>query len=166
MSTSEATTLHSLKLAPGQARALAHLVELEARWENLRIDQQLPAGKGSTLKELHQRQKAYEAFFAAMSAYNKAHRPLHLPEQLLNSASRLGAWCGSMRDLYLQIQDNGPALCPQHVLEKAYRCADRAADRMTKDRIGRPGSSGTLPAVIRELDDLARWCEGMAALAT
>src|ERR1043165_7284584 len=151
-------------ILPGQATDLAHLVDLEARWENLRIYQPIPPGTTPTLKELHQRQKAHEAFFAKMSAYNKRYRPVHVPEQLLNNAARLGAWCRSIRDLYLQTQNDIPAPCPLHVLEKAYRWADRVANRMKKEWLTRPAPS-TVPAAIQALDDLAVWCDGLAPLA-
>ena len=49
------------QLPYSQAMELSQLVDLEARWENLRIHQSAAAGPPSTLKELHQKQKAYEA---------------------------------------------------------------------------------------------------------
>lgn len=154
--------LHSArKLPPAQATDLAQLVDLEARWENLRIYQPIPAGKApATLKELHQRQKAYEAFFAKLSAYNKLYRPLHVPEQLLNRAIRLADWCRSMRDLYAQVQGDVPLPCTLHIVEKAYRWADRIADKLNQDRIIRPAAFDAYSSAIRELDDVAEWCMG------
>jgi hypothetical protein len=72
-----------------QAIELFLLVDLEARWENLRIYQPVAAGMTSTLKELQRKQKAYEAFIAKLAIYNKAHKPAHVAELLLNTASRL-----------------------------------------------------------------------------
>jgi hypothetical protein len=140
---------------------LSLLVDLEARWENLRIYQPKPGGMPTTLKELHQKQKAYEAFFAKLVAYNKEYRPAHVPELLLNNASRLGAWCWKMRDLQLQVQHDASAHFPVHLLEKAYRWADRVADRMKKDRVVRPTFSADISSAIRTLEELARWCDNL-----
>ena len=81
------------QLPSAQAIELFLLVDLEARWENLRIYQPAPAGMKPTVKELHQKQKAHEAFIAKLVIYNKAHKPEHVAELLLNNASRLGRWC-------------------------------------------------------------------------
>jgi hypothetical protein len=153
-------------LPMAQAIALSLLVDLEARWENLRVSQPAAAGTASTLKALHQNQKAYEAFFARLRAYNKAHKPAHVAELLLNNASRLGKWCWSMRDLILQVQHEPQAHCPDHLLTKAYRWADRVADRMKKERIAQPTPPVTIPAAARELEALARWCDNLSRVAS
>jgi hypothetical protein len=161
--TSEAPVQH---LSFTQAIELSLLVDLEARWENLRVCLPTEAGRTPTLIELHQKQKAYEAFVAKLGIYNKAHKPAHIAELLLNNASRLGRWCSSMRDLVHQIQDDPHAQCPAHLLAKAYRWADRVADRLNKERIARPTQSLTIPAAIQELDELARWCDSQARIAS
>ena len=69
-------------LGPAQAAELSLLVDLEARWENLR---QTSPGD---LQDLHGRQKAYDAFHTKLVAYNKQYRPAHVPELLLWSAPR------------------------------------------------------------------------------
>lgn len=148
-------------LSSAQANELSLLVDLEARWENLRISQPITPGKTYTLKELHQKQKAYEAFFAKLAAYNKAYRPPHAAEQLLNSAPRLGSWCWKMRDLFSQVQNDPQAQCPTNVLEKAYRWADRLADRLKKDQVVRATLSTDIPGAIRELEALAQWCDSL-----
>ena len=142
------------------------LVDLEARWENLRIYQPAAVGLTSTPKELHQKQQAYEAFVAKLSIYNKAHKPAHVPELLLNKASRLGAWCGKMRDLIRQIQHNSQAHYPTHLLAKAYRWADRVAELLKKENIARPSPSTTIPTAIQELEDLAQWCDHLSRVAS
>ena len=148
-----------------QAIELFLLVDLEARWENLRIYQPNDAVMTATLQELHQKQKAYEAFIAKLAIYNKAHKPVHVAELLLNNASRLGKWCWSIRDLTLQIQNDPHAHCPTHLLAKAYRWADRVADRTKKERFARPTPSSTISNAIQELEGLARWCDSQARLA-
>ncbi|MSQ97596.1 MAG: hypothetical protein EXR98_24005 [Gemmataceae bacterium] len=155
--------VHHLPFA--QAVELSLLVDLEARWENLRTYQPDTVGMTSTLKELSQKQKAYEAFFAKLGTYNKAHKPAHVAELLLNNASRLGKWCWDMRDLVRQVQHDPQAHCPTHLLAKAYRWADRVADRMKKEHIARPTPSTTIPTAIQELEELARWCDNLSRVA-
>ena len=138
------------------------MVDLEARWENLRTSQSATPGIPSTLKELNQKQKAYEAFFSKLVAYNKVNAPAHVPELLLNNALRLGLWCSRMRDLHVRVQHDSQVHYPIHLLEKAYRWADRVADRLKKVRIARPTASDNLPAAIRELDEIAEWCNNMS----
>jgi hypothetical protein len=71
-----------------------------------------------------------------------------------------------MRDLFLQVQDDPQTHCPTHLLAKAYRWADRVADRMKKERITRPAPSITIPAAIQELEELARWCDNVSGVAS
>ena len=153
-------------LTAGQATELALLVDLEARWENLRISQPTDPGRVATLKELHQKQKAYEAFFTKLVAYNKEYRPAHVPELLLNNASRLGGWCWKMRDLQLRVQHDAHADRPVHLLEKAYRWADRLADRTKIDHAPRPTSSDNTSAVVAEFEELAQWCERLPSITS
>ena len=152
-------------LSATQATDLSLLVDLEARWENLRIYQPITPGMVSTLKELHQKQKAYEAFFAKLVAYNKMYKPAHVPELLLNNAQRFGLWCRTMRDLQVRVEHDASAHCPVHLLEKAYRWADRVADRMKQNRITRPAAASNISVAIRELGDLAQWCSNLAQIA-
>jgi hypothetical protein len=71
-----------------------------------------------------------------------------------------------MRDLFLQIQHDPQSQCPTHLLAKAYRWADRVADRMKKERIKQPAPSITIPAAIQELEELARWCDNLSRVAS
>ena len=80
-------------LEPAQAAELALLVELEARWENLRKPPSPTPEVPYSTQELHGRQKTYEAFRARLAAYNQRYRPAHIPELLLNTPARLGLWC-------------------------------------------------------------------------
>ena len=146
-----------------QARALSLLVELEAGWENLRLCPPLIQKPASDVKELHQKQKAYEMFHAKLVAYNKGFRPAHVPELLLNNAERLGAWCRRMTDLLRAAQHDSQACYPAHLIEKAYRWADRLSDQRKLDRISRPTLSRDTPAAIQELEHLAQWCESLSS---
>ena len=149
-----------------QALDLSLLVDLEARWENLRSYKAAASERTSTLKELHQKQKAHEAFIAKLVIYNKLHKPAHVAELLLNTPSRLGKWCGTMRDLVQQVQHDAHAHCPTDLLAKAYRWADHVAGRMRKSPIKRPTPSMTIPAVIQELEELALWCDSLSGVAS
>jgi len=90
---------------------------------------------------------------------NKRYAPEHVPELLLNTPARLGAWCLRMRDLYLRVEHDPRGHCPAHLLEKVYRWADLVAARVNKGRVGRSPPPGTIRAAIRDLEDVARWCE-------
>ncbi len=150
-------------LTPAQATDLFLLVNLEAHWENLRAYRPT-LGKTYTIAELHQKQKAYEAFSARLIAYNKVYKPTHVSEQLLNSARRLGPWCGKMHDLLVRVQTDNKAHFPVHLIEKAYLWTDRIAETLQKDRIVRPAVSEDFREAIRQLQDLTQWCQNLLPL--
>jgi len=145
-------------LSAGQTAELSLLVDLEACWENLRAEPATTVERSATLKELQQKQKAYEAFHVKLVAYNKGYRPAHVPELLLNTADRLGAWCRTMIQLHLAIQQDAQAHYPAHLLQKAYRWADKVSDKLKIERVPRPPLARDIAAAIRELEDLANWC--------
>jgi len=147
-----------------RAAELALLVDLEARWENLRASSALPDVPSST-QGLQGKQKAYHDFVTKLAGYNKRFAPVHVPELLLNTPARLGLWCRAMRDLYTQVERIPRAPCPVHLLEKAYRWADRVADRMGKGRPTRTPSPDTIRAAILDLEALRQWCEDLVHVA-
>lgn len=150
----------SLDLA--QAAELSRLVDLEARWENLR-----KLNLGNRLQDLKARQMAYEAFHVKLVAYNRRYTPTHLTELLLNTPLRLSLWCRRMRDLYRQVEQIPQGHCPVHLLEKAYRCADHLATRLHTAPANRPAA---LPDTSRDtagaLEALAQWCDALADVST
>src|SRR5947209_20180838 len=77
---------------------LAVLVDLEARWENLRAARS--SARPSSLQELQSYQRAYEHFHAKLVAYNRRHAPPHIPELLINTAARLEHWCKQLGALF------------------------------------------------------------------
>src|SRR4051812_37256310 len=117
-------------LDPAQAAELASLVDLEARWENLRTPASRPPDSQPSIKLLQDKQRAYEGFRAKLAAYNKRFTPTHIPELLLNTPIRLGRWCQTMRDLHARLEPGTSAPFPVHLLEKAYRWADHVAARL------------------------------------
>jgi hypothetical protein len=153
-------------LDAGQAAELAALVEVEARWENLRKTPSWAPEATPSVQDLHDKQKAYEAFRTRLAAYNKRYAPPHMAEVLLNTPARLGFWSRRMRDLYLRFEDNPAAQVPVHLVEKAYRWADRVADRMGKDRLARPAPPPTVQDATRQLDSLAQWCDLLAGIVS
>src|SRR5229473_4889150 len=126
-----------------QAAELSLLVDLEARWENLRKTPSRAPEVAFSRQDLQGKQKAYEAFHAKLVAYNKQYTPAHVSELLLNTSSRLGTWCRMMRDLYLQVEHDPQGHCPVYLLEKAYRWADQVSIRLNKDRVSRSTPLGS-----------------------
>jgi hypothetical protein len=150
------------KLNPAQAMELALLVDLEAHWENLRATTSPSMDGQPGIQMLYAKQKAYDAFRAKLAVYNKRYRTAHLPELLLNTPARLGLWCQAMRDLYAQVEHAPKAHFPVHLMEKAYRWADRVADKKGKCRISRSAPSNTLQGAIVDLGALIQWCAELA----
>jgi hypothetical protein len=148
-------------LDPAQATELALLVDLEARWENLREHSPPRAKVEISLKDLSAKQKAYDAFRVRLAAYNKRYKPAHVPELLLNTPRRLGVWCRAMRNLYLQVGHDALVPCPVSLLDKAYRWADQIGVRTAKSLVSRT----TMGDAIRDLEALVRWCEGLTRAA-
>jgi hypothetical protein len=152
-----------------QAQELAALVELEARWENLRHSpsrQSWDAGGRARVANLVAIQNAYASFRVKLVAYNKRYTPAHVPELLLNTPLRLGAWCRAMRALYLRVENDAAGLCPSPLLEKAYRCADRVSVLMKTAPVNRSTPSVSVRQAIEDLDALVAWCAELANVAT
>jgi hypothetical protein len=144
-----------------QAEALALLVELEACWQNVPA---APAGGSARegLLGLRAKQRAFDAYHAQLVAYNKRYRPVHEAERPLSSPARLAAWCRAMSGLYRRA---GHAACPVHLVEKAYRCADRLGARLAADFVRRPPPVTTTADAIEGLGAIADWCDALPAAA-
>jgi hypothetical protein len=156
--------VNSVPVDPAQVAALAELVELEARWENLRHQ---PTPKGSPLprKTLVKKQLAHDAFQSKLLAYNRRYTPPHVPELLLNTAARLGKWCQAMRDLYRLVEPDLSARCPDNIVDKAYRWADCIARRTNRPLVSPRASPRFVGDVIAELESLGRWCAAVISQA-
>jgi hypothetical protein len=152
--------LKDLELA--QATELSLLVELEARWENLRKTPSPGQEVRPATEDLAGIQRAYDAFRSKLTAYNRRYTPAHVPELLLNTPRRLAVWCRSMQQLYLRVEHDPRARCPVHLLEKAYRCAERVSVRMNKGPVCHPSPPGTIRAAIQDLEALCQWCADLA----
>ena len=149
-------------LDPSQAADLALLVDLEARWENLRAPRSCTTEGPCAADDLQARQKAYDAFRARLRAYNRRYAPEHVSERLLNTAARLGKWCRGVLDLYRLAEHDPRVGCPVHLLEKAYRHAEWLAAKAGGPPTGRSEPPVNVPAALRDLEALAAWCDGLA----
>ncbi len=151
-------------LPPAQAAELSLVVELEARWENMRKTPARAEGMApSDLQTLRAVQIAYDAFHSKLVAYNRKYAPTHVPELLLNTPARLALWCRLMRDLYRQVEHDPQTPCPVQLLAKAYRWAGRLSARLNKHAPTESAPPQTVRAAIGELEALVRWCDGLAA---
>lgn len=136
---------------------LSQLIDLESHWENLRNTPRQTHGPLSK-EELNDKQKAYQLFHSKLAAYNHRHTAKHIPELLLNTPARLGKWCASMHGLCRKIEPDPKASCPTHLVEKAYRWADKIASRLNHVPVSRSSPPDTIAAVIRDLDAVVQWC--------
>ncbi len=144
--------------APSRTLDLALLVDLEARWENLRSG---PTNQESTHQDLTRKQRAYDAFQAKLFEFNKKYPPGYVAAFQRGTSVRLAAWLRKMRDLYHQVEDAPQLPSPVHLLEKAYRCADGMADKAGKERFRRATAPDTVKATVGELEALERWCSDL-----
>ena len=144
-----------------QVDALAHLVELEARWVNVPLAVATTSTKAS-LAGLVAKQKAFDAYRGELVAYNKRYRPAYDGLRPVNTAARLAAWCRAMADLYRRA---GRAECPVHLLEQAHRFADRLGARLNRDVVGRPAAVTSTADAIASLKAVAEWCDGLLPAA-
>jgi hypothetical protein len=152
------------EIGAAQAAELAVLLNLEARWENLRAAKSgTPRGPSAT-SDLHAVQMAYDAFRTQLRAYQMRFSPTHEPELLLNTPARLASWCRQVRDLHLRPGLSAQARSPVHLLEKAYRWADRLAGKRGKERVCRASPPSTGEAVCRDLEAVATWCDTLTEL--
>jgi hypothetical protein len=70
-----------------------------------------------------------------------------------------------MRDLYLQVAQNPAVPCPVHLVEKAYRWADKLAAKTGCGPINRTKPPADIQTAIAELETLLLWCESLTRSA-
>ena len=143
-----------------QAEALARLVEVEALWENMP-----PAGTRNkeapgSVRNLRDKQKAFDSYRAHLVAYNRRYDPAYEAEWAANTPARLAAWCRRMRDLFQRIPDTEP--CPVHLMDKVYRRADRIGVRLAKEPVGRTTPLEHVRDAIHDLGAVAEWCDALS----
>jgi hypothetical protein len=145
------------KLSPEQAAGLIRVLELQARWENHRDD---PARSAASIPDLHDRQKAFNAFQVAWNGYSAKYRPAWLPEPTQNMPDRLAIWCRTLRAVFQRVE----AGCSTQVMAKVYRLVDRIAVRVGKEPVER-GAAEDVAGAVRELDAVIAWCESLMPFA-
>jgi hypothetical protein len=150
------------QLDPVQAAELARVIDLEARWENIRADRAgVMTGHGTL--DLQNRQRTYEAFRSRLAAYTARYRSTRVPELTPNGLDRLGAWCRTVRAVLRRAEHVAAAGdCPVYVVAKAHRMADQIAIRLNKKPVGQGSPPDDIAGAIRELDALIAWCDGPA----
>lgn len=147
------------KLEPAAAAELTRILDLQARWENLRG---APTGApGFSTPDLHGRQKAYDAFRTRLAAYSAKYPAPHLPEVTLNTPERVGTWCRAVRAV-LRRAGAEQVEYPAHLLAKAHRLADKVATRLGKAPADREAGAGTAAAALRNLDAVVEWCDQLS----
>jgi hypothetical protein len=140
------------KLSTEQATALVRVLDAQATWYALLADRQQKSGTS----DLKDRQKANDAYRAALREYGAKYPGAAVPEATHATPDRLGVWCRVLRAVF-QRADGGS---PVGVLGKVYRLADRIAERMGKEPLGR-GSAEDLPTAVRELEVMIAWCDAL-----
>src|SRR5262245_2529218 len=120
------------KLTPAQAAELARVLDLQARWENMRDDTASAHGVNS-VSHLQGLQRAFEAFRVRMAEYSARHRSAQIPDLTPSGPDRLGAWCRTVRAVFRRAVGEAGDDCPAHVAATAHRMAARIAARGKTD---------------------------------
>jgi hypothetical protein len=140
------------KLSPEQATALVHVIDLQAKWDGLLVDRQ----QKSSLPDLHARQKANDAYQAALRDYGAKYHKAAVPEPTHAMPDRLGVWCRVLRGVFGKAEIGSPV----EVMAKVYRLADRIAERLSKEPVMRTPASD-LAGAVRGLDVVIAWCDAL-----
>jgi hypothetical protein len=140
------------KLSPEQAAALVRVLDLQASWDGLLVDRQQKSG----LSDLQARQKANDAYQAALRDYGARYPKAVIPEPTHATPDRLGIWCRVLRVVFQRAEGGTPA----EVMGKVYRLADRIAERMSQEPVTRTPAHDQAAAA-RELDAVIAWCEAL-----
>lgn len=141
------------RLTPDRAAELARVLDLQAKWENLRAD-----GNDSTAR-LQALQRAFEEYRVRLTAYSARDRSEPIPELSPTGPGRLGTWCRTVRAV---LRRAAGADGPLHIVAKAHRLADRIAARGSAAVAGRE-TPADLAGAIRQLDLVIAWCDELAA---
>lgn len=142
-------------LAPGRAGELVRVLDLQARWENMR------AGSKTSTGQLHELQKAFEAYRASRAAYTGRGSEDQVPELTPSGPDRLGRWCRTVRAVCRRA-DPGCGH-PAHVLAKVYHLADRIAVRVRTAPPGRGEPPTDMAGAVRQLGEIVAWCDALVA---
>ena len=142
------------RLEPVRASELARVLDLQSRWENMRAD------GGDSTAQLQALQKAFEAYRLRLAEYTARHRSEQTPDLSPSGPNRLAAWCKTVRAVFRRAGEGGE--CPSQVVTKAFRMADRIAERVKAEPVGRDTPPTDMPGAIRQLGAVIVWCEALA----
>src|SRR5262245_8728470 len=155
---SESNAAH---LDPAQAAELARVIDLHARWENLRANPARLTAAYSVL-DLQELQRAFEAYRVRQAAYTARYHAAEIPELTRNSPERVGTWCRVVRAVFRRAEREAGSAYPAHAVEESLRLADQIAARRKKDPVERVAPENSIGGAIRILDMVIRWCDGLA----
>jgi hypothetical protein len=141
------------KLSPEQATALVRVIDLQAKWDGLLVHRQQKSG----LPDLHARQKANDAYQAALRDYGANYSKAVVPEPTNAMPDRIGVWCRVLRIVFQKAESGSPV----EVMGRVYRLADRIAERMSKEPVTRTPAT-ELAGAVRELDAVIAWCDALS----
>ena len=150
------------RMNPAQAAELVRVLDLQARWENLRTDH----GRGAaadTHVALRERQQAFDAYRAGQLAYIGRYKTDPLPDVPRHAPDRVAAWCRIVSAVLRRAEPEAGVGYPAHVVARAFGLAGRIAERMNTDPPGWATSADTVTAAVDMLDAVARWCDGLSA---
>jgi hypothetical protein len=153
------------KLTPEQAADLSKLLELLTRWENMR-DYPATVEGVKAPAFLLDRQRAYEIYQADLRTYSTRYQTSQMPAVRSNTPSHIGDWLRAVRAVWRRAESKIGGDTPVHILEKAYRLADRTADRLKTDRFVRATMPRGVPAAVCELEALIDWCDRLVRQTT
>ena len=95
------------RLSPEQAAALVRVLDLQAGWDGLLVDR----GQKTGLSDLHARQKANDAYQAALREYGAKYRDA-VPEPTHAVPDRLAVWCRVLRVVFRRAEGGSPQTGP------------------------------------------------------
>jgi hypothetical protein len=138
-------------LTPDQATAVVRVLDLHAGWDAMLAE---PEGGHPALVA---RQRAHDAYQAALAAYEKTYPHAPLPEPTHSMPDRLAAWCRVLRAVFRRAEGDAPV----EVVGKVYRLADRVAARVGVEPIARVPVQSLADAA-RAMDEVIAWCSPSA----
>lgn len=127
------------------------VLDVQARWDALLAGKQ----QKNDTSDLKDRQKANDAYQAALREYGAKYPKAVVPEPTHSMPDRLGMWCRMLRVVFGKAESGSPV----EVMGKVYRLADRIAARLEKEPVARAPALD--PAAVRELGAVVAWCEGL-----
>jgi hypothetical protein len=145
-------------LSPTQAAALAHVLDLQAEWQNLKED-----GRDSSTARLQGLQRTFEAFRVGLAAYAALYGADPGPERRPTDPEHLAAWCLVTRAVVRRADPWPGGGGPAQVAVRAYRLADELADRQGREPVARTAEAATRDGVLAVLEAVGAWCGGLTS---